>query len=814
MTVTKKFTDWKNEPSLDDFLYDLESSRKYHDEYVNKLNKWTVALEGGEVVKREVGKSSFRSKLVRKQSEWSYPLVEEPVLNSPNIFKVESLVYENAQNELTHAQVLNYQWNTLIPKVDLINRCSRNYVNEGTVIVKTGWDFKFKEFRVNEEVPIYAETQEERIKAIKELSNSSELSQELITEILAGTKLVKLGSEKKEVTKIKVLRNAPKYDLVDNSSLLIDPSCKGVKENIKFVIEEIETSYSELKKSEYRKVIKPDGQEVTIGHYRNLEHIRGKGNRVPMTKDSDRVQRESEIDTSDFDFNDDSRQILTMFEYWGFWDIQGDGILQPIVASWVGNTLIRLELNPYPHKQIPYSFASYMPVKYSIHGEPNAELLYDDQESINKLRRGINDITAENAVGQEFVNKKLFYNSVQEDNFKKGKTVKTQGDTDPSKLLYRRPPREIPNASLQLLDIHQREAEHLTGILTYNTGNTKQPTGIGANTQEHDATTKRDNGILRRFTGLLQDLGEKTIYLNQEYLTTGSIFKITGSDSIQRLGDRELEGSFMATVSIMTPYQSDATANKILHMMQTNAASMHPEVAMKHYQLVARLWNQEGLADQIDEITNREPTKEDQRRMQLELEKEELAVKLEKMKLLEIAHKMKIDAIRYSSEVMESKSMNEQADAKYRLAQATKLKAHTALFNQELEYIETGLKRKEEIEDAEYQHARNLETESIRTKRESDNIAKKANVESDNKEPSKQLGKLPTDDEVDNDQVNYAVAAAKDVLGSSLNNETVDGASQLYDGIITNNNVDYVDDDVAPSTENLNSLKEQYNGNV
>ena len=42
---------------------------------------------------------------------------------------------------------------------------------------------------------------------------------------------------------------------------------------------------------------------------------------------------------------------MVMYEYWGNYDINDDGIAEPIVCAWVGSTVIRLELNPYPDKK-------------------------------------------------------------------------------------------------------------------------------------------------------------------------------------------------------------------------------------------------------------------------------------------------------------------------------------------------------------------------------------------------------------------------------------------------------------------------------
>ncbi|MFR7882255.1 MAG: hypothetical protein ACLU5J_12890 [Christensenellales bacterium] len=37
--------------------------------------------------------------------------------------------------------------------------------------------------------------------------------------------------------------------------------------------------------------------------------------------------------------------------------------LVPFVATWVGDTLIRMELNPFPDEKLPFVLVQYLPVK-------------------------------------------------------------------------------------------------------------------------------------------------------------------------------------------------------------------------------------------------------------------------------------------------------------------------------------------------------------------------------------------------------------------------------------------------------------------
>ena len=75
------------------------------------------------------------------------------------------------------------------------------------------------------------------------------------------------------------------------------------------------------------------------GLYHNLDNIIPSNDVTPFDYDK-------RDDT--FRFADKARKKLIVYEYWGYWDIDGSGITKPIVACWVGDTLIRLEENPFP----------------------------------------------------------------------------------------------------------------------------------------------------------------------------------------------------------------------------------------------------------------------------------------------------------------------------------------------------------------------------------------------------------------------------------------------------------------------------------
>jgi len=104
-------TGWKNEPDLNDLIADYDGARNDHDFQSAKITSWldnlhvTSEPEGvadncnpfnsskSKVVK---GKSTVKPKLIRKQAEWRYTSLSEPFLNTPDIFNVDPVTFEDA----------------------------------------------------------------------------------------------------------------------------------------------------------------------------------------------------------------------------------------------------------------------------------------------------------------------------------------------------------------------------------------------------------------------------------------------------------------------------------------------------------------------------------------------------------------------------------------------------------------------------------------------------------------------------------------------------------------------------------------------
>ena len=497
-----KLTSWKNEPTCQDLKNDYENSSSFHEEYKRKLLQYAEDRDGGKKITAKPGKSTARPKVVRKNAEWKYPKLEDPFLNTEDMFEIRPRTWEDTKAAEQNELLLNYQWSTKIPKVKLVNDVVRFLVDEGTVIVKSGWSVKEEIVKVMQDEPIYAGP-EESIALMEQAVNSGQMSVEEFQEKMMSGTPMQIGVRQVEVEAPKIVKNQPKYEVCNNANIIIDPTCEGNIEEANFVIHEYDTSMAELKAEEYYK--DPETGEVA-GVYKNLNLIKNKSGELMY----DEYKSDS---YNEFKFTDKARKKLTAYEYWGYWDINGDDELVPIVATWVGDVLIRLEENPFPHKRLPFSIATYMPIKKEVMGEPDAELLRENQESIGKLTRAAHDITSEQAVGQEFIDETLFPNMAVKQQYEKGNTVYYRAGMSPKNAIYKKDIAPVPPSVFNMIQWQQAEAESLTGTKAFSGGISGNSLGdsVGGVRSALDATSQRELSILRRLSELFKDMARLTI---------------------------------------------------------------------------------------------------------------------------------------------------------------------------------------------------------------------------------------------------------------------------------------------------------------
>ena len=687
-----KLTNWKNEPTCQDLKNDYDNSSSFHEDYKAKLLQYEEDRDGGKKINARPGKSTARPKVIRKNAEWKYPKLEDPFLNTKDMFEIKPRTWEDTKAAEQNALLLNYQWSTKIPKVKLVNDIVRYLVDEGTVIVKSGWTVKEEIVTVLQDEPIYAGPEESLI-LMEQAVNSGQMTMEEFQIRMMNGEPMQIGVNQVEVEVPKIVKNQPKYEVCNNANIIIDPTCEGNIEDANFIIHEYDTSMAELKAEEYYK--DPETGEVS-GVYKNLNLIKNKAGEVMYDEHKSEAYNE-------FKFTDKARQKLTAYEYWGYWDINGDDTLVSIVATWVGDVLIRLEENPFPHKRLPFSIATYMPVKKETMGEPDAELLRENQESIGKLTRAAHDITSEQAVGQEFIDETLFPNIAVRQQYEKGNTVYYRAGMNPKNAIYKKDIAPVPASVFNMIQWQQADAESLTGTKAFSGGISGNALGdsVGGVRSALDATSQRELSILRRLSELFKDMARLTIAMNQAYLSEEEVVRVTNEEFITVRRD-DLAGEFDLEIDVSTPEKDEDTANKLNMLLQTNAANMDPAEARIYRAKIAKLWKQPDLAKSIENYNPQpDPVQQQIQMMQLEKAKLELSVlskQIEEMDSRIIERVSRTEENAYDRVLKDAKTKETLAKAELLIEQAD------ALANEFIKDV-SGQKRKEYEIDQEFKAA-------------------------------------------------------------------------------------------------------------
>ncbi len=97
-------------------------------------------LNGVQIINTKKGRSKLVPKLVRKQAEWRYAALSEPFLSTDDLFNTAPATFEDKASAEQNGLVLNYQINCRIDKVKFIDEYVRTAVDEGTVVVRVGWE--------------------------------------------------------------------------------------------------------------------------------------------------------------------------------------------------------------------------------------------------------------------------------------------------------------------------------------------------------------------------------------------------------------------------------------------------------------------------------------------------------------------------------------------------------------------------------------------------------------------------------------------------------------------------------------------------
>ncbi len=581
---------WKNPPTVKKLRYDVNEAEPDFNIHVSNVQKWLNLRDARVNFKAEKGQSQMTPKLIRKQNEWRYTALTEPLLASEDMYDVTPQTEDDVDSARDNALILNKQFDKDIDRVNFIDDYVRTAVDEGTVIVRVGWDYEEDEIVYQTPVkqmmlPPEVQQQLEQASQAVQQGQMDPMQFQQMQQQAQGQAFEVDTDQFEEQYETAVVENRPTLEICDYNKVMIDPTCEGNMDKAEFIVYQFKSNQAAL---------------LEDPKYSNVEAIV-----INDDSDDDGDSIGDQDDTvyeSTFKFRDKPRKKIEVTEYWGYWDIHGDGTTVAIVATWVGSVMIRLEENPFPDKKPPFVKAVYLPKRRDVYGgEPDAVLTEDNQAVIGAVTRGMIDLMGKSANAQQGISADAL-DPAQKVRFEQGKDFIFNPEVDPSKAFWMATFPEIPNSAMQMIEYETTDAEGLSGSRPFSSGagtNTLGSSATAARTAS-DATAKRELGILRRLSTGIVDIGKKIMAMNAVNLSDEEVIRITDDEWVTINRDT-LDGDYDLNVSVSTPEVDQEQAQDLGFMLQTIGPNMDPALQSIILGKIARLKKMPGLAEKIED---------------------------------------------------------------------------------------------------------------------------------------------------------------------------------------------------------------------
>ena len=564
----------KKQEILDALKADLNAANIMRTEWFNKMADWRNETNGMPYGNEEAGKSKIISKDIKKQLEWMLPSLADPFLSSPDIIKCNPVTAEDVMSARQNQLLLNTQFCRKFPRYNFIMKSLKVLATEGTVTIQTGWDYE------DEEIETMMETV-----AIDEIT---------------GEEYITMSKQKQTV----ITKNQPTAKVCRNEDIYIDPTCMDDMDKCQFVIHRYETDISTLRAD---------------GRYKNLD-------KVAAYEGQNRDYGFYPQDHTYFQFKDEPRKKMVVYEYWGNYDVNEDGIAEPIVCAWIGNTIIRLQSNPYPDKKPPFVVVPFNAVPFQIHGESLASVIGDNQKVKTAVVRGIIDNMAQSNNGQVGMRKGAL-DIANRKKFLAGRNFEYNGTPND---FWQGSYNQIPGSAFDMMNIMNNEIEAQTGVKSFSGGINAGSLGSTATGARGalDATATRRISLVRNIAeNLIKPLMRKWMSYNAEFLDEEEVVRITNEEFVPIRRD-DLLGNIDIDISISTAEDNSAKAQELSFLLQTMGPNQDFEINKLLMAEIARLSRMPELEQKILGYQPQpDPAAEQMKQMQMQ----EMQLKLQLM---------------------------------------------------------------------------------------------------------------------------------------------------------------------------------------
>lgn len=650
---------------LSNLKADFTASKLLRNELDQKIARWKSEYNAEPYGNEVNGRSKLVSRDIKKQSEWQHAALIEPFVSTPDIIKANPVTSEDAEIAPKIEVLLNTQFCRQFSRYNFMTKALKVLDQEGTVVIRTGWEYEEKIVEVEEDREIPNPDYQRAIEAVNQGITDPSIFQGIEPTLIT----------KVRVRKTKPVKNHPTAMVCRNEDIFIDPTCQDDMDKCQFVIYRYETDMTTLKQA---------------GIYKNLDKIK-----IPTgltgTNDTEYITE----DSTSFRFSDTARKKIVVHEYWGNYDINGDDIAEPIVCTWIDNTIIRLEDNPFPDKKPPFLIVPFSAIPFKLYGESNAELLSDIQKIKTAIYRGFIDNMALSNNGQKGI-KKGSLDEYNKQRFLNGENFEFNHYASD---FFIGNFNELPSSIFNVLTLMNNEAESITGVASFNTGingNALGSTATSIRGAIDSASTRRLNIVRNISENLVKPLLRKWLAYDAMFLDEESQYRIT-NDTFVYLKRDDLGANIDIDLSISTSDDNRAKAQELAFVLQTVGPSEDPRLRKILMAQIAQLYRMPDLAKMImDYKPEPDPMAEQMQQLQMQLLQAEIANT--QAKAGENTVDQDVKRAKVQTELAKAKSLNSMAD------------------KTDLDYVHqySGIKEKEALQRQQLQNQFNIDRETLK----------------------------------------------------------------------------------------------------
>lgn len=559
----------------------------------DKVSGFRKLYNGDNLGNETEGRSSYVAKEAQKAVNWWIPNAMKPFMSSNDIADFTPRTADDIEKAKSQNVLINYQFNNDFPKYKFLHTSLLLYSSEGTVVARTGWLHEDEEI-----VEEFEGLTDQEVYAIGELPNVEvkvDHTAQIYPDAMRDPLKRPLNIHKGTATITKTTVSRPDAEPLKFENFYI---IGETIEDSDCCIERIDTNRSKLREQ--------DKAYNENGIYKNVDKIITKAlddKEAGLAQEREEQLREYGHD-SDSNQEKRSREDITIYEYYGNIDRDGDGIAEPIVCVWSGSTILRISDNPFPDKEPPYVGAPFMPIPFSFHGNGLPYFLEDITKVKTAIMRTFNDLMANSTNGMKHVQK----GTIDRLNIRRLKEAKIgtviewddiNGKKDDIK-------NDIPGSLQNMYELFTAEGENESGITRYNQGLdakslNKTATGITAIMNQSQMRTWET--VTRFAEQFMKPLFRKWIAYNKEFLDTDIAVRVVGGDYTSVSKD-DIKGNFDLTVDVAIAGSEEARGQKIISLLQmvqplVQGGVLPPTHVTKLIAELEELWEFKDLAAEL-----------------------------------------------------------------------------------------------------------------------------------------------------------------------------------------------------------------------